>query len=127
MVSLFKKKFLLCAFKFKGSAFSLSEDVSVATRVARGRLIAFAKSQPQPYKLRCDKLYIGERTLIDDPATTSFKDLTRSECAGSACTGESVTAKTMDISVLHENTRRAHVAGSVICNSETHDHQRSLS
>lgn len=57
--------------KFKGINVSVTEDLSIATRVARKKLFEFANSLPQSpaFSVRHDKLYVGNTCYIYDRAT----------------------------------------------------------
>lgn len=55
--------------KLKGSNYRISEDYSPNTLKARKLLGEFGRAQQQPYKLRHDKLIIGNKTFIYDHKT----------------------------------------------------------
>lgn len=59
---------------FKGINVSVTEDFSIATRVARKKLFEFANSLPQSpaFSVRHDKLYVGNTCYIYDRATDSI-------------------------------------------------------
>lgn len=66
------KDAILSSAKFlKGTDFSISEDYSPNTRSARKSLLQFAKSQKKSFKLRYDKLVIGDTTYVFDHSSNS--------------------------------------------------------
>ncbi|KAH6930596.1 hypothetical protein HPB50_014933 [Hyalomma asiaticum] len=66
-----KEQILSQARNLKGTAFSVREDFSLATRQTRRKLIEFAKSQNKPFKLLVDKLRIENVSYGYDPITKS--------------------------------------------------------
>lgn len=64
-----KQRILASAHKLKGSTYSIREDFSVATRLARRKLLEFAKMQDKRGKLVFDKLLIDQQTYVYDSAT----------------------------------------------------------
>lgn len=61
-----KELILACGPKLKGTNFAIREDFSAATRVARSKLLQFAKLKKCPFKLRLDRLYVGNVCYIYD-------------------------------------------------------------
>lgn len=61
--------------KFKGSNFSVGEDFSHPVRVARKKLIAFAKSKSTSYSLRFKTLHIGTKRYVYDHSTDSVQEM----------------------------------------------------
>lgn len=61
------------AHKLKGSEFAVSEDFAPEIRLARRKLLDFGRSQEGPFKLRYDKLCIGERTFVYDQVSQEVK------------------------------------------------------
>lgn len=57
-----KEQILSSGFKLKNTPFAVREDFSLAVRIARARLLAFAKEKNVPFKLRFDKLKLDNRT-----------------------------------------------------------------
>lgn len=70
-LALFKDKqnILALAHKLKGTEYSICEDFSLSTRQARKKLIEFAKTRKQPFKLTFDKVRINDTTYVYDRAT----------------------------------------------------------
>ncbi|XP_042148516.1 uncharacterized protein LOC121837114 [Ixodes scapularis] len=62
-----KQRVLSKAFKLKRSGFSISDDFSPAVQFARRRLLDYASEQNAQFKLRYNKLTIGNRTYTYDP------------------------------------------------------------
>ncbi|XP_072145327.1 uncharacterized protein [Dermacentor andersoni] len=56
-----KEQILSQGRKLKGTEYRISEDYSPNTLTARRRLVEFAKKQQKPFKLRHDKLTIGNK------------------------------------------------------------------
>lgn len=61
-----KDQILSASWKFKESGVAIAEDFSPSTRVARKKLVEFGKTQGTSYKLRHDRLKIGDVTYIYD-------------------------------------------------------------
>ncbi|XP_077501507.1 uncharacterized protein LOC144112581 [Amblyomma americanum] len=59
--------------KLKGTNYAVREDFSFQTRLARRKLIEFAKPQKVPYKLNVDKLRINDSVYVYDAATDTVK------------------------------------------------------
>ncbi|CAN8026503.1 unnamed protein product, partial [Ixodes persulcatus] len=59
------------AYKFKGTAFAVSEDFSPAVREARRELLQFARPQNKPFKLKFNKLLIGTQIFVYNPESES--------------------------------------------------------
>ncbi|KAK8768826.1 hypothetical protein V5799_014709 [Amblyomma americanum] len=59
--------------KLKGTNYAVREDFSFQTRLARKKLIEFAKPQKVPYKLNVDKLRINDSVYVYDAATDTVK------------------------------------------------------
>ncbi|XP_040065367.1 uncharacterized protein LOC120839178 isoform X2 [Ixodes scapularis] len=62
-----KQRVLSKAFKLKRSGFSISDDFSPAVQFARRRLLDYASEQNAQFKLRYNKLTIGNKTYMYDP------------------------------------------------------------
>lgn len=77
--TLFKDKdnILGSAHKLKGTDFSIGEDFSFSTRLARRKLIAFARELNKPFKLAVDKLHIDKKTYFYDTTTETVALLDR--------------------------------------------------
>ncbi|KAH9384852.1 hypothetical protein HPB48_026879 [Haemaphysalis longicornis] len=74
--------------KLKGTDFSVRQDVSRSVRMVQKRLLEFGKQQPLKYKLRHDKLIIGESVYVYDPACDGIVQLKSSktgEASSSDC------------------------------------------
>ncbi|KAH9371067.1 hypothetical protein HPB48_013166 [Haemaphysalis longicornis] len=63
-----RKQVLTNAKKLKGTNYSLSQDFSPSTRKALKHLLEFGKASRQTYKLRYDKLTIGNTIYAFDHA-----------------------------------------------------------
>lgn len=61
-----KEQILSHGRKLKGTEYRISEDYSPNTLTARRRLVEFAKTQQKPFKLRHDKLTIGNKAYTFD-------------------------------------------------------------
>lgn len=72
-----KDKILSARTKLKELNVAVTEDFSPATRQARGKLVAFAKSQPgsPQFKLHHTKLIIDKKHYTYDPFTDSINEL----------------------------------------------------
>lgn len=70
----FKSKDLVLssARKFKGTCYAVAQDLAPSTRLAQKRLIEFGRARKLRFKLRHEKLIVGEKP------TTSTTLLTRS-------------------------------------------------
>ncbi|KAH9368948.1 hypothetical protein HPB48_001016 [Haemaphysalis longicornis] len=66
-----KNAILSNAKNLKDTDFSISEDYSPNTRLARKNLLQFANSQKKSFKLRYDKLTIGDTTYVFDHSSNS--------------------------------------------------------
>lgn len=74
--------------KLKGTDFSIRQDVSRSVRAVQKRLLAFGKEQPEKYKLRHDKLIIGERVYVYEAVSDCIVQLKSSktgEASSSHC------------------------------------------
>lgn len=67
----YKDSVLSAAHKLKDTSYSISEDFSPAVREARRHLLAFAKAQNSKFKLRFNRLFIGDSCYIFDAKTKS--------------------------------------------------------
>lgn len=74
-----KDSILLCGPKLKNTTYAIREDFASATRLARSKLLKFIKPQKCAFKLRLDKLLVGNKCYFYNPATDSI-----SECAKSS-------------------------------------------
>lgn len=54
--------------KLKGTNFAVREDFSLQTRLARKKLLEFAKPKKVPFKLNVDKLRINDSVYVYDAA-----------------------------------------------------------
>lgn len=72
-----KDNILSSARKLKGTNFSIGEDFSFSTRLARRKLIAFARELNKPFKLVVDKLHIDKKTYLYDTTTETVVLLDR--------------------------------------------------
>lgn len=70
-----KETVLSNAFKLKGTPFSVSQDYIPSVRLARRKLIEFARSHGKPIKLRFDKLLVDNKCYIYAPGTDSVREL----------------------------------------------------
>lgn len=61
-----KQRIIENGFKPKGTDFAVREDYSFQTRIARKKLIEFAKSKNVPCKLSVDKLRINDNVYVYD-------------------------------------------------------------
>lgn len=61
-----KQQILSASPKLKGTSHAISEDFSPHVRHARRKLLAFGKAQDLHYRLRFDKLYIGDKCYVYD-------------------------------------------------------------
>lgn len=61
-----KDRILGASWKIKGLEVTVSEDFSPNTRLARKKLTEFGKTQGTPYKLRHDRLKLGDATYMYD-------------------------------------------------------------
>lgn len=64
-----KDNILSRANKLKGTDYAIGEDFSFSTRLARRKLVSFARNLDKPFKLTVDKLHIDKKTYIYDNAT----------------------------------------------------------
>lgn len=72
-----KEAILSKAFKLKGKDVSIGEGFSPAIRDARTKLLEFGRSQERPFKLRFNRLTIGEKQYQVDNVTGSVKERKR--------------------------------------------------
>lgn len=72
-----KEAILRKAFKLKGKDVSIGEDFSPAVRDARRKLLEFGRNQETPFKLRFNRLTIGEKQYQVDNVTGSVKEIKR--------------------------------------------------
>lgn len=72
-----RQKVLSSAFKLKGSTVSIGEDFSPSTRLARRKLVAFAKIQNKKFNLSVDKLRMGKDTYVYNPDSNTVELSTR--------------------------------------------------
>lgn len=72
-----KQKVLASAFKLKGSTVSIGEDFSPPTRLARRKLVEFAKIQKQKFNLSVDRLRMGKETYVYNPDSNTVELSTR--------------------------------------------------
>lgn len=72
-----KEAILYSAPKLKGQKVSISEDYSQKIVYARKRLIEYAKNTNATYRLRFDKMFIGNKCFIFDDVSNSVIECTR--------------------------------------------------
>ncbi|KAM7298776.1 uncharacterized protein ISCGN_019345 [Ixodes scapularis] len=72
-----KERILARGLKLKDTNFAIREDFSTDVRQARSKLIQFAKTQNTPFKLRFDKLIIGNSCYAYDIASGDVKRTNR--------------------------------------------------
>lgn len=66
-----KSQILSCGGKLKGTSFSIREDYSARVRLARKKLYLYAQERRLPFKIRFDKLIIGNKRFVYDAQTDS--------------------------------------------------------
>ncbi|KAH9367197.1 hypothetical protein HPB48_006125 [Haemaphysalis longicornis] len=66
-----KDHILSLSSKLKDTDFSISQDLSPSTRLARKRLIEFGKTQNSSYKLRHETLTVDNKTYVFDHASNT--------------------------------------------------------
>lgn len=71
-----KQQILEKGHKLKGTPFAVREDFSAQTRLARKKLLAFAKTKNTQFRLNVDKLRIDNCTYVYDDTTDSIKQYT---------------------------------------------------
>lgn len=64
-----KNNILGAAHKLKNTDFAIGEDFSFSTRLARRKLVSFARDLDKPFKLTVDKLHIDKKTYFYDNET----------------------------------------------------------
>lgn len=69
-----KESVISSGHQLKGSGLSVANDFSSATRLARRRLIEFAKGQNANFKLRHDKLFIGPKSYHFDASADCVRE-----------------------------------------------------
>lgn len=72
-----KQSILSAARKLKGTTFSIGEDFAPSTRVARRKLVAFARSFDKPYKLVLDKLHLDKKVYVYDAVNDTVAQSSR--------------------------------------------------
>ncbi|XP_077534579.1 uncharacterized protein LOC144146509 [Haemaphysalis longicornis] len=72
-----KERVLAVAAKLKGTEFALSEDYSSKVILERKKLIQFAKDREAEYKLRFNKMKIGNETFVYNAETDTVISDTR--------------------------------------------------
>lgn len=72
-----KQSIIENGYKFKGTDFAVREDFSLQTRIARRKLIAFAKTRGVPLKLTLDTLRVDNTTYRYDSPSDSVVPLSR--------------------------------------------------
>lgn len=70
-----KESTLACGFKLKGTALAIREDFSTSIRLARSRLFAYGKSLNVPFKIRFDKLILGNKRYCYSEESQSVVEL----------------------------------------------------
>ncbi|XP_077536042.1 uncharacterized protein LOC144148372 [Haemaphysalis longicornis] len=73
-----KEKILSCGPNLKETTFAVREDFAAATRIARAKLLKFIRPQKCAFKLRVDKLIVGNKSYFYDPKTDSVKEFSNS-------------------------------------------------
>lgn len=63
--------------KFKDTDYAVREDFSLQTRLARKKLLEFAKSKKRTYKLSVDKLRMGDSVYMYDSDTDQVIEVSR--------------------------------------------------
>uniref|UniRef100_A0A147BQE9 Putative tick transposon n=1 Tax=Ixodes ricinus TaxID=34613 RepID=A0A147BQE9_IXORI len=69
-----KQSVLMAAYKLKGTRLSIGEDFSARVCTERKQLIEYAKSENAKFKLRYNKLIIGNKTFVYDHADQCVKE-----------------------------------------------------
>lgn len=67
-----KQSILASGNKLKSTDFALREDFSASVRLARKKLLEFAKESKSPYQLRYDKLLLGKNYYVYDSASNTI-------------------------------------------------------
>lgn len=73
-----KEKILSCGIKLKDTTFAVREDFAAATRLARSKLLKFIRPQKCAFKLRVDKLIVGNKSYFYDAKTDKVTELRNS-------------------------------------------------
>lgn len=73
-----KESILSVGHKMKGTDYAVREDFCLAVRQARAKLIKYAKEQRSPFKLRFDKLHIGDNVYSYESVSDSVKQISSS-------------------------------------------------
>uniref|UniRef100_A0A147BSL7 Putative tick transposon n=1 Tax=Ixodes ricinus TaxID=34613 RepID=A0A147BSL7_IXORI len=70
-----KESILASGFKLKGSDFAVREDFSASVRQSRAKLFEYGKSLNVSFKVRFDKLHIGNKRYFFDQVSQSVVEL----------------------------------------------------
>lgn len=70
-----KESLLASGFKLKGSDFAVRDDFSASVRQSRAKLFEYGKSLNVSFKVRFDKLHIGNKRYFFDQVSQSVVEL----------------------------------------------------
>ncbi|XP_077550763.1 uncharacterized protein LOC144164040 [Haemaphysalis longicornis] len=73
-----KEKIVSCGIKLKDTTFAVREDFAAATRLGRAKLLEFIRPRKCAFKLRVDKLIVGNKSYFYDAKADKITELRNS-------------------------------------------------